>query len=542
VVIGGIWFENDRDIINGSWTAHRFGTWHPNATAVTDDINCDALPDIVLSPSELRGSFYKMFWFEGPSNPTKENWTEHIIDENIECVIHGLQADDMNGDGAIDVIAAEMHQGTDPDEVVIYFNQDNGSSWEKQVLSVRGSHYIRAGDIGSDGDMDIIGANHGGNYQPIEMWENESKGLSDLRPARWIHLSSTAGDIPVPDVGRQVAALIMDINKDGVNDFVIASYEKIAWFRRNHQGWTRCQVENGTKGVRIEAGGDFHDIDGDSDLDIVMGAQSKAGEIWWWENPYPKYSPDTPWKRHQVIAVGGTHHDQIFGDFYGDGKVELVFWHNAGKRLYLAELHPDPTKPWHCKEIAHLPQNKPNPEGLTRIDVDLDGKCDIVGGGYWFKHIEGTKFEANAIDAEYRFTRSAAGDLIEGGWPEIVLNSGDGIGPLNLYEWKDGQWVKRALIEKVDHGHTLQTADINSDGHHDIYTAEMYRPGAGDKCKQWVLYGDGKGNFESQVVSTGIGTHEGRIGDLDGDGDIDILQKDFQKDQRVDIWLNGGTN
>ena len=27
-------------------------------------------------------------------------------------------------------------------------------------------------------------------------------------------------------------------------------------------------------------------------------------------------------------------------------------------------------------------------------------------------------------------------------------------------------------------------------------------------------------------------------GDLDGDGRLDILQKDFQKDRRVDIWLN----
>jgi hypothetical protein len=112
---------------------------------------------------------------------------------------------------------------------------------------------------------------------------------------------------------------------------------------------------------------------------------------------------------------------------------------------------------------------------------------------------------------------------------------------LNLYQWKDNKWVKRTLIEKVDHGHTLQVGDINGDGNLDIYAAEMYRPGPGDKCRQWVLYGDGKGNFEIQIVSTGIGTHEGRIGDMDGDGDLDILQKDFQEHQRVDIWLNNGT-
>jgi sugar phosphate isomerase/epimerase len=42
------------------------------------------------------------------------------------------------------------------------------------------------------------------------------------------------------------------------------------------------------------------------------------------------------------------------------------------------------------------------------------------------------------------------------------------------------------------------------------------------------------------LISTGIGCHECRIGDLDGDGDLDILQKDFQHDRRVDVWLDNG--
>jgi hypothetical protein len=85
-----------------------------------------------------------------------------------------LEVADINGDGAVDVIASEMHQGKDPDEVALYINRDKGSSWNKQLLSVRGSHYIRAGDIGSDGDIDLIGANWSGPFQPIELWENQS--------------------------------------------------------------------------------------------------------------------------------------------------------------------------------------------------------------------------------------------------------------------------------------------------------------------------------------------------------------------------------
>ncbi len=175
IVIGGMWFENTRDIVNGPWNGHRFGDWHPSATAHVADINGDSRPDIVLSPSELRGQSYKMSWFEAPADPKEDNWTEHVIVEPIECVIHGLVTADMNGDGLIDVVSSEMHQGADPDEVAVFFNRNNGSSWGKQVISTKGSHYIRVADIGNDGDMDIIGANWSGPYQPIEMWENRSE-------------------------------------------------------------------------------------------------------------------------------------------------------------------------------------------------------------------------------------------------------------------------------------------------------------------------------------------------------------------------------
>ncbi|MBL7188901.1 MAG: VCBS repeat-containing protein [Phycisphaerae bacterium] len=174
IVIGGIWFENERDIVNGPWSPHRFGQWHPSATVQVADINGDSRPDVVLSPSELKGQTYKMSWFEAPADPKKENWPEHVIAEPVECVIHGLVTADINGDGATDVVSSEMHQGADPDEVTVYLNRANGSSWTKQVISTKGSHYIRVADIGNDGDLDIMGANWSGDYQPIEMWENKS--------------------------------------------------------------------------------------------------------------------------------------------------------------------------------------------------------------------------------------------------------------------------------------------------------------------------------------------------------------------------------
>jgi hypothetical protein len=67
-----------------------------------------------------------------------------------------------------------MHQSVDPDEVVVHVNRQKGASWARQVISTKGSHYIQVADVGSDGDLDIMGANWSGNYQPIELWLNRT--------------------------------------------------------------------------------------------------------------------------------------------------------------------------------------------------------------------------------------------------------------------------------------------------------------------------------------------------------------------------------
>jgi len=129
------------------------------------------------------------------------------------------------------------------------------------------------------------------------------------------------------------------------------------------------------------------------------------------------------------------HHDQIFGDFDGDGREELVFWNTNVCKLFIAEIPEDPqnapTWDLHLIHQFPIPENGKY-EGLAKGDIDLDGKTDIIGGGHWFRHIEGHRYEVLEIDAPYFGSRSAVGDIIKGGYPEVVLSSGDHVNPLNL--------------------------------------------------------------------------------------------------------------
>jgi hypothetical protein len=64
---------------------------------------------------------------------------------------------------------------------------------------------------------------------------------------KWKHYSSVNGDLPVPNEGgQQTAVLVLDIDKDGINDFVITertSAPSVTWYKFNNYKWERYVVD-----------------------------------------------------------------------------------------------------------------------------------------------------------------------------------------------------------------------------------------------------------------------------------------------------------
>ncbi len=87
--------------------------------------------------------------------------------------------------------------------------------------------------------------------------------------------------------------------------------------------------------------------------------------------------------------------------------------------------------------------------------------------------------------------------------------------------------------------HSLAVADFDGDGDGDVFTVEMEHI-AGVRQPRWFIWENIEGKFVERVIlDNGLGGHEAVVGDVDGDGDIDIASK-LWRPRRDNA--NGGRN
>jgi hypothetical protein len=328
------------------------------------------------------------------------------------------------------------------------------------------------------------------------------------------------------DLGADVKA-VGDIDGDGDLDVVVGDDETayLQWYAAPN--WTLQIIDARTV---FTTDMELADIDRDGDLDVVV-PDYPAGTMLWYANPR---IGGGGW-RSQLIGAGGAHDVEV-GDVDRDGDVDVAVRAHHGSTVLFRQ---DPNMRW-----TRVPLPVPGGEGLALGDLDGDGDLDVGQNGWWLETpvnlVFGT-WTQHTIDTGWPdLVATDIADVNADGRNDMLVAASEGTGQLVWYQApvdpRTGTWIRR-VVGPADYVHDFGVADVDLDGDRDIVFAEMHQ--SAQRRVGWFR-NDGSGTtWAVQVVAT-TGSHNIRVADMDRDGDVDIMGANWGgSPSPIEWWQNG---
>ncbi|MGC9034481.1 MAG: FG-GAP repeat domain-containing protein [Verrucomicrobiia bacterium] len=334
---------------------------------------------------------------------------------------------------------------------------------------------------------------------------------------------------------------IADINKDGKPDYITGKSrgQILLYLQKSKTNWTRTILGENSPS---EVGGAVYDVDEDGWLDFVAGGA-------WYKNPGKE--PFEKFERIVFDPALARVHDLFLADINGNGKKDVVTMSDQNN-LRWYEIPANPREAWKRTDIGQSVH-----AGVGLGDIDKDGDLDVVRSDTWFENADG-KGEKWTAHKTIPFgnpnkpfplaTHCVVIDLDRDGDNDLVMTEneirGGRIAFIENIDGKGEKWLVHPLPanDAAIRGayHSLIVADFDNDGDPDIFSCEMEGI-SGDKPPRWFIWenvdGRGKSFKEHTILDANLGSHLVVAGDIDGDGDLDLIGKCWNP--RKDNALNG---
>lgn len=332
-----------------------------------------------------------------------------------------------------------------------------------------------------------------------------------------------------------------DVNHDGLPDLFSGSSGYLNPRAGSTAQWQKVDLGITTDVVAVV------DVDGDTCADII-GTHCDTKTVWLEASD----RSGTQWRSTQISDIEPCSHGistqgYALGNFFGDERNEMVISSEAGIFILMVP-QANPTQTWPSVVVTTRQTT-----GVGVADMDNDGDLDIVGGheysesggDIWWAQNPGSFSGSWQITTIGRtptgMDRIEAADITGDGRVDIVVTEEAERSNLYLFTQPaagphSAAWNRRTLGTGAMYL-SLDVGDIDRDGDEDIITGE-----ASGSCKieLWLNSGDGS-SFTKQTINQANGrqAHIGcRLLDIDVDGDADLVNNSFSDDAYFFVWKN----
>jgi hypothetical protein len=367
----------------------------PNAS----DIDCDGRMDLLIGRLVGTVTRYEETGVDANDVPRFRHVTDRF--ENIEIVAqlgsrHGantMALGDIDGDDDQDLFWGDFF------EPGILLLENTGTCQSPNLrgeprsfptddpLRTSGYNAPTVGDVDDDGDEDLLVGVLGGAFNPNTTTADNLHFLERVDDERFEHRTSRF--ISTIDVGSESIPVIVDIDGDGDLDLLLGN--KIEQDDPRNGAVYRFLNEGSPEAPRLRAAGTldlgegyhllpaFGDLDGDGDLDAVLGS---------WEDELRLYRNDGGAGPLQLMLTDsavvtltrGRNATPTLGDVDGDGDLDLFIGESSGT-LNFYENTGSPTAPHFTLVSDEFGGFDVGRRSLPVLhDFDGDGDLDLVVG------------------------------------------------------------------------------------------------------------------------------------------------------------------
>lgn len=360
-----------------------------------------------------------------------------------------------------------------------------------------------------------------------------------------VNFNSTVVD---PNADGRTA--IGDIDGDGFDDIVVHTWGSnrglvydgvLTWYK--YPAWTKYTISTGKNYFGDDVV--LADIDNDGDFDIVTcRGNDNSAQVYYYLNPGGNATSGWIERYVGTVSTASEVKDIKVDDFDYDGKLDIAVRSKERLGFYFQN---NPTS-WSQRLI-----NIREREGMAIGDIDWDGRTDVVLNGFWLKNPANARtgtWTEYAIDSKWYSDNTNAwqdfsvmvevGDINKDGKPDVVYSHSEKAG--YYVTWyssnnpRGGQtaWLKKE-IAIVDYCHTLQLGDIDRDDDLDIIVGNSLRS---PSPRVMALYNNNNGSSWTTSTLDYKSMYKGKVGDIDNDGDLDILSAISWEDAPLNLWKN----